>query len=83
MQAENLAKNIQSRLGEVAVSVGQAVSRQGRKLKVEEENFFLSDWRSPASNSRHPQCLAGWSKLGDGSNSLVSMIGESDRRHWA
>ena len=37
LQAENLAKNIQSRLGEVAVSVGQAVSRQGRKLKVEEE----------------------------------------------
>ena len=28
LQAENLAKNIQSRLGEVAVSVGQAVSRQ-------------------------------------------------------
>ena len=84
MQAENLAKNIQSRLGEVAVSVGQAVSRQGRKLKVEEKrkNLFLSDWRSPASNSRHPQCLAGWSKLGDGSNSPVSTIGESDRRHW-
>ena len=31
LQAENLAKNIQSRLGEVAVSVGQAVSRQETK----------------------------------------------------
>ena len=31
LQAENLAKNIQSRLGEVAVSVGQAVSRQATK----------------------------------------------------
>ena len=31
LQAENIAKNIQSRLGEVAVSVGQAVSRQETK----------------------------------------------------
>ena len=32
LQAETLAKNIQSRLGEVAVSVGQAVSRYEKKL---------------------------------------------------
>ena len=34
LQAENLAKNIQSRLGEVAVSVGQAVSRLGTKKNI-------------------------------------------------
>ena len=81
MQAENLAKNIQSRLGEVAVSVGQAVSRQGTKAEGGDLNLFSSDWRSLASNSLPRQCLAGWSRLGDGSNSLVLTIGESDRRH--
>ena len=41
LQAENLAKNIQSRLGEVAVSVGQAVSRQEIKLKGGDKPLFL------------------------------------------
>ena len=43
MQAEALAKNIQSRLGEVAVSVGQAVSRCEKKLLIvrERQVFFL------------------------------------------
>ena len=38
LQAENLAKNIQSRLGEVAVSVGQAVSRQAAEYLIAQLN---------------------------------------------
>ena len=41
MQAEALAKNIQSRLGEVAVSVGQAVSRCEKKLLIVRERQVL------------------------------------------
>ena len=38
LKAENLAKNIQSRLGEVAVSVGQAVSRQAAEYLIAQLN---------------------------------------------
>ena len=41
LQAEALAKNIQSRLGEVAVSVGQAVSRCEKKLLIVRERQVL------------------------------------------